>query len=224
MPTVLITGANRGIGLEFAQQYMDAGWRVVGTVRDRSQADRLAETRADILSFDAADDQSAHQLAKALNGLPIDVLIANAGISGNFSLKPEEITREGMLEAFSVNTFSPLQLASAMHDNLLRGDMKIACAVSSILASITANDLGTHYVYRATKTALNAAWSALARERRSDGITCVLIRPGYVKTRMTNFQGIEPSVSVEGMRRVIAGLTIADTGRFIGYDGAELPW
>ena len=97
-------------------------------------------------------------------------------------------------------------------------------AMSSLMSSISANDWGTQYCYRASKTALNATWRSLADEWRPDGISCVLLRPGFVKTDMTNHQGMEVSDSVAGMRQVIGGLGLADSGRVIGFDGLDVPW
>jgi NAD(P)-dependent dehydrogenase (short-subunit alcohol dehydrogenase family) len=109
--------------------------------------------------------------------------------------------------------------------NIEIGKRKLATAMSSLMSSISRNDWGTQHVYRASKTALNAVWTSLAREWRPRGIACVLIRPGYVRTDMTKFQGdLDPPESVRGLRSVIAGLSLADTGRLIGYDGADVPW
>jgi NAD(P)-dependent dehydrogenase (short-subunit alcohol dehydrogenase family) len=125
----------------------------------------------------------------------------------------------------AVNAFGALALAAALHPNLRAGTRKLAIAISSLMASIAMNDFGTQYVYRASKTALNALWSSLALEWRGDGIACVLLRPGLVRTRMTDFRGdLDARESVAGMRRVIAGLSLADSGRFIGYDGKDVPW
>jgi NAD(P)-dependent dehydrogenase (short-subunit alcohol dehydrogenase family) len=113
----------------------------------------------------------------------------------------------------------------ALLPNLRRGAAKKAIAISSLMSSIGLNDWGTQYVYRASKTALNALWVSLALEWRADAIACVLVRPGLVRTRMTNFLGdLTPEESVGGMRQVIAGLTLADSGRLISYDGNDLPW
>lgn len=227
MPSILISGANRGIGLEFARQYAAEGWQVYATVRnpaDTGDLEALGE-RVSIHQLDVADERSIAALARALAGAAIDVLIANAGISGDLARPPEQIDRKEIVEVMAVNAFGALALAAALHSNLLKGTRKIAIAISSLMASIAMNDFGTQYVYRASKTALNALWTTLALEWRSDGIACVLLRPGLVRTRMTNFRGdLEAHESVAGMRRVIAGLSLGDAGRFIGYDGKDVPW
>jgi NAD(P)-dependent dehydrogenase (short-subunit alcohol dehydrogenase family) len=225
--SVLISGANRGIGLEFARQYAADGWRVHATARDLDAATDLQALGGDVHvhRLDVTDRRSIDDLASELSETPIDLLIANAGISGDLARRPERVTREEIIEVMAVNSFGALALAAGLLPNLRRGERKLATAVSSLMGSIGLNDWGTQYVYRASKTALNALWTSLGREWQSHRIACVLLRPGLVRTRMTNFQGdLEPGVSVSGMRRVIAGLSLADSGRIIGYDGVDVPW
>jgi NAD(P)-dependent dehydrogenase (short-subunit alcohol dehydrogenase family) len=227
MPSVLISGANRGLGLELARQYAADGWVVHGTARNPQAASALAALgpQVRVHALDVAEPASIDALARKLAGEPIDVLIANAGILRDFDEPIETVTRASFLDVFAVNTFGPLALASALLPNIERGERKIVTAMSSLMSSITRNDLGTQHVYRASKTALNAVWTSLAREWRTRAITCVLIRPGFVRTQMTGFKGdLDPPESVRGLRRVIAGLGLADSGRLIGYDGTELPW
>jgi NAD(P)-dependent dehydrogenase (short-subunit alcohol dehydrogenase family) len=227
MPSVLISGANRGLGLEFARQYAADGWTVHGTARDPAGAAALAALggRVHVHPLDIADGTSIDALAGGLAGEPIDVLIVNSGVLRDFDEPIERVTRAAFLDVFAVNTFGPLALASALLPNLERGERKLATAMSSLMSSITRNDWGTQHVYRASKTALNAVWTSLAREWRPRGIACVLIRPGYVRTQLTGFQGdLDPPESVRGLRHVISGLSLADSGRLISYDGSELPW
>jgi NAD(P)-dependent dehydrogenase (short-subunit alcohol dehydrogenase family) len=227
MPSVLISGANRGIGLEFARQYAAEGWRVHATARDPEAAAALRELGdgVSLYPLDVAEQRSIDALARALDAAPIDLLIANAGISGDLQRPPELIDREEIVAVMAVNAFGALALAAALQPNLMRGKLKIATAISSLMSSIAMNDFGTQYIYRASKTALNALWTSLAQEWRGHGIICALLRPGLVRTRMTNFKGdLEPGESVAGMRRVIAGLSLADSGRLIGYDGKDVPW
>lgn len=227
MPSVLISGANRGIGLEFARQYAAEGWRVHGTAREPAEAGELGRVseRVVVHPLDVTSEASIGALAAALREEPIDLLIANAAAQSDLTRPVELIDRKEMIDVMAVNSFGALALAAAFLPNLRRGTGKKAIAVSSLMSSIALNDWGTQYVYRASKTALNAVWSALALDWRGDAITCVLVRPGLVPTRMTNFKG-EHSVekAVSGMRRVIAGLTLAESGRMFSYDGADLPW
>jgi NAD(P)-dependent dehydrogenase (short-subunit alcohol dehydrogenase family) len=135
-----------------------------------------------------------------------------------------EVTREDFLKLQETNTYAPFALAAALKPNLLAGERKIATAMSSLMSSIGANDWGTQYTYRASKTALNALWRALAQEWKPEGITCTLLRPGMVATQMTDFKGIPVEVSVAGMKKVIEMLKPSDAGRIIGYDGTDVPW
>ena len=227
MSSVLISGANRGLGLEFARQYAAEGWVVHGTARDPATAVALSAlgNRVNVHKLDITDQTSIHALARNLTGEPIDVLIVNSGVLRDFEQPVQTIGRTDFLDVFAVNTFGPLVLASALLPNIEIGKRKLATAMSSLMSSISRNDWGTQHVYRASKTALNAVWTSLAREWRPRGIACVLIRPGYVRTDMTKFQGdLDPPESVRGLRSVIAGLSLADTGRLIGYDGADVPW
>jgi len=225
VPSVLISGANRGLGLEFARQYAADGWVVHATARNPVAADALSALGVQVHELDIADEDSIRALAQKLAGEPLDVLIANSGIHRDFELPIETIGRADFLDVFAVNTFGPLRLAAALLPNLERGERKLATAMSSLMSSITRNDWGTQHIYRASKTALNAVWTSLAREWRPRGIACVLIRPGYVRTALTRYQGdLDPPESVAGLRKVIAGLSLADSGRLIGYDGKELPW
>tara|TARA_A100001391_G_scaffold205405_2_gene205817 strand:- start:8192 stop:8872 length:681 start_codon:yes stop_codon:yes gene_type:complete len=226
MPTLLISGANRGIGLELARQFSADGWTVIGTARDPGAATELTALLPGTvaLPLEATESQSISDLVKILDGEPIDVLIANAGIAINLQARPAEVTRADFLKVVRTNTFAPLALAAALKPNILASERKIALAMSSLMSSIGANDWATQYTYRASKTGLNAVWTALTREWKPLGITCGLIRPGMVATRMTDFRGIPVETSVSGLKKVVEGLTLADAGRIIGYDGTDVLW
>jgi NAD(P)-dependent dehydrogenase (short-subunit alcohol dehydrogenase family) len=226
MPRVLITGANRGLGLEFSRQYAADGWDVVAACRNPHDATDLKCLGEAVLIFplDVADDQSIAEFLRAISGIPIDVLILNAGISGP-PQSAAAVTRAEWVPAMVVNALAPLRLATGLRSNLQQGAQKKAVAISSLAASMAKYDVPGQYSYRASKAALNALWRSLAIEWRPLGIICILLRPGKVRTRMTGFTGdLDPVESVPGMRRVIAGATITDSGRFIGYDGNEVPW
>lgn len=225
MPTLLISGANRGIGLELARQFSHDGWSVIGTARDVSAASELAAFPGiTVLPLEATDSRSIAALVDVLDERPIDVLIANAGIAVNLGARPAEVTRADFLQVVRTNTFAPLALAAALKPNLLAGNRKIALAMSSLMSSIGANDWGTQYTYRASKTGLNAVWRALTQEWLPQGIVCGLIRPGMVATQMTEFRGIPVETSVAGLKKVVEGFGPSDAGRIIGYDGTDVPW
>jgi NAD(P)-dependent dehydrogenase (short-subunit alcohol dehydrogenase family) len=226
-PRVLITGANRGLGLEFARQYGADDWSVVATVRQPEAADELRALGGDvsILSFDALDDRSVMQLLAALDGVPLDVIIPNAGVGSGAEKLASQLTRQEWMERVAINTFVPVKLALALRPNLERGTHKKLVGISSLAASIARYEISGHYAYRASKAALNATWRSLSVEWRPLGVTCLLLRPGKVRTRMTDFSGdLSAAESVAGMRRVIAASTLADSGRFLSYDGSEVPW
>jgi len=223
MSSILIAGANRGIGREFVTQLLAAGWDVHATARDDQG---LAALPASVTGhrLDIADDGSIEALAAELAGVALDAVLANAGISGDVSLPAAAISWDEMARVFETNTFGPLRLLAALKPQLLLGQRRLALGMSSLMSSISSNDWGTQHAYRASKTALNAMWRSLADEWRGDGITCVLLRPGFVKTDMTNNQGMEVDVSVSGMLKVIEGLHLVDSGRVIGFDGLDVPW
>lgn len=223
-PTILIAGASRGIGREFVRQFLDAGWRVHATARGEADLTALAEAGAIAHTLDITSDASIAALADKLGGVPLDVVIANAGISGDLTLPIAAVGADEMVRVFDTNLFGVLLLVRALKPNLMAGERKLAMAMSSLMSSISANDWGTQYCYRATKTALNATWRSLADEWRPDGIGCVLLRPGFVKTDMTEHKGMDVEVSVAGMLNVVSKLALADSGRVIGYDGLDVPW
>ncbi|MFE3837602.1 SDR family oxidoreductase [Pseudogemmobacter sonorensis] len=222
--TILISGANRGIGLELARQFAEGGWQVIGTARDPAGASALRETGATVMPLEATDPASIAALTSQLAGQPIDVLIANAGIAFNLGAPPAQVTRADFVKVIRTNTIAPFMLATALKPNILASGRKVVSAMSSLMSSIGANDWGTQYTYRASKTALNASWKALAREWAPEGITAFLLRPGMVATDMTEGQGIDVTLSVAGMKKVVEGLGTADAGRIIGYDGFDVPW
>lgn len=222
--TILISGATRGIGLELARQFAADGWQVLGTARDPVRAVALRATGAEVLPLEAADPAAIAALAAALAGRPLDVVIANAGVAVNIEAPAAEVTRDDFLATVRTNTIAPFALATALKPNLLASRRRVVAAMSSLMSSVGANDWGTQYAYRASKTALNASWRALAAEWAPEGITCLLLRPGMVATDMTAGTGIDVRVSVAGMKRVVETLTPADAGRIIGYDGHDVPW
>ena len=224
MSSILIAGAGRGIGWEFTRQLIDAGWEVHATARNTAGEIALANAGAIPHRLDIADDASIAALARELDGLPLDAVFANAGISGDVTLPMEAVTHEEMFRVMNTNTLSALLLTVALKPNLLFGHRRLALGMSSLMSSISSNDWGEQYAYRASKTALNAMWRSLADEWRPEGIACVLLRPGLVKTDMTGERGMDVGVSVAGMRNVLDMLSLADSGRCIGFDGLDVPW
>jgi NAD(P)-dependent dehydrogenase (short-subunit alcohol dehydrogenase family) len=227
MPHVLITGANRGLGLEFARQYAADGWNVITACRHPDAACELRslDGKVSIVPFDASDDDSVMKLVAELEGVPLDVVIPNAGIGSGTEKLVSQMAREEWMETVAINTFVPVRLAILLRPNLERGTHKKLVGISSLAASISRYEISGHYAYRASKAALNSIWRSLSVEWRPLGVICLLLRPGKVRTRMTGFIGdLSPEESVAGMRQRIAECTIAESGRFLSYDGSEVPW
>ncbi|MHA1165175.1 MAG: SDR family oxidoreductase [Alphaproteobacteria bacterium] len=221
MATIVITGANRGIGLELARQCQTRGDHVIAAVRKKSA--ELSEL--DIETHEGVDvtgDGSVAKLASALEGRDIDILINNAGIL----LARETIDDldwDGIRQQFEVNTLGPLRVSRALLPCMSSGG-KIAI-VSSRVGSIADNTTGGRYGYRISKTAVNMAGVCLAHDLRERGIAVVLLHPGYVRTGLTGMNGdIDPDESARGLIARIDETTMERTGTFWHANGTELPW
>ncbi|MFN3389396.1 MAG: SDR family oxidoreductase [Allosphingosinicella sp.] len=223
MPTVLVTGANRGLGLEFARQYAADGWSVIATARDPAQADALrAIEGVRIEPLDMADRAAVAAFGGRIGDAALDLFIANAGVMGGRGAMDLDYAEE-WLQTLAVNAVAPVLLAHALKDRIARGGK--AVAITSKMGSIADNGSGGAYSYRSSKAALNAAWRSLALDWKGDGIAAAVLHPGWVRTRMGGPNGlIDPEESVAGMRRVIAGLTPGETGGFFNYDGTRIGW
>ena len=224
MPTVLITGANRGLGLEFVRQYKEAGWQVIGTARNPEDAQELAALDVRVVQLDVTDQESVDRMAAELAGQPIDLLINNAGIFPRVG-KIDEIDFDDYSRTLEVNTLGPVRVTRALLPNLRQGELKIVAGLSSNLGSIAENERGNFYGYRESKAALNMFTSSLAAELGPDGFTCLALHPGWVRTDMGGANAnLSPEESVSSMRAVLDGLTAEDNGRYLGYDGTEVAW
>jgi NAD(P)-dependent dehydrogenase (short-subunit alcohol dehydrogenase family) len=218
MPTVLITGANRGIGLEFARQYSNDGWTVIATARHSS--DELDQLGVQIETLDLSDADSVADFPNRIDS-GLDLFIANAGTNQPMNTPGADNARKWQ-SMMMVNAIAPFQLGEALLPQMVDGGKMIA--LSSGMGSIAENS-GGWVPYRTSKAALNMAWSCLALEARQRAITCVLFSPGWVKTRMGGAGAeISSEESVSAMRKQIDSLTIADTGKFLRRNGSELPW
>ena len=223
-PTVLITGANRGLGLEFARQYSQDGWNVIGTARKPGDANKLKATGAQVLQLDVLDRDSVDAMAGLLEGRPIDLLINNAGIFPRVSAI-REIDLDDYGRTLAVNTIGPVRVTQALLDNLRRGDKKQVVNMSSALGSIGDNSRGGFYGYRESKAALNMFTKTLAAELGPDGFIRLAIHPGCVATDMDGPNApLTPEQSVSAMKAVLDGLDADDNGRYRAYTGEEVPW
>lgn len=218
--TVLITGANRGIGLALARHYKKAGWRVYGVCRGTSpELDEVADRVID--GVDVTRTEDVARLAEALVGQRLDLLINNAGLLCDESLG--SLVFDTIRQQMEVNAYAPLRVTEALLDNLGAGS-KVA-NVTSRMGSIADNDSGGRYGYRASKAALNAFGKSLAMDLKPRGIAVAQLHPGYVQTRMVNFGGlITPEEAAAGIAARIEALTLENSGGFWHSNGEALPW
>lgn len=225
MPTVLITGAARGLGLEFVRQYAAAGWRVHGCGRGEAPTE-FSSLKGDVHfhALDVTDWEAVGELAHALKGDSIDVLLANAGVMGRNPDKPHEVEPRTWTQAMQVNALAPIKLAEAFLEHVGSSGQRKMVAISSRMGSLALAG-GQDYTYRASKAALNAGWRNLAVDVRDRGIMCLLLHPGWVRTRMGGPDAqVSAEESVAGMMRIIAAMTPADSGAFMAFDGERIPW
>ena len=222
--TVLITGANRGIGLELARQYSADGWHVIGTAREPAAAKDLIELDVQIVQLDVTDQDSVDRMANELGDQSIDVLINNAGVLSRLqSIK--EVDFEQFNRTMAVNTVGPIRVTQALLANLQAGKTRKIINVSSVAGSIASKSSGGMYGYSESKAALNMFTRSLAGELRADGFTCIVIHPGWVQTDMGGSSApVTVQESAAGIRKVVENLTAADSGEFWTFDGQHLPW
>jgi NAD(P)-dependent dehydrogenase (short-subunit alcohol dehydrogenase family) len=221
MPTVLITGASRGIGSEFARKYAADGWRVIATCRDPNQYDGDAEVHA----LDVTDAASVAALGRAMAGEAIDLLINNAGIYGPRDLPFDALDYDAWEQVLRTNLMGPMRVAAALAGPVLASQKKKMVFISSKVGSIADNTSGGSYIYRSSKTALNMAVKSLSLDLSGKGLITLLLHPGWVQTDMGGASApIDAVTSVTGMRAVIDRAGAAESGRFFNYDGNELPW
>ena len=226
MSTVLISGANRGIGLAFAEQYARDGWRVLACCRNPAEATGLQALEGDIAIFqlDVTDGNRIEALSKELAGEAIDILINNAGIYGP-RLDFGATDYEAWGRVFEINSMSPLRMAEAFYEDVARSERKIIANITSKMGSITDNTSGGSYIYRSSKAALNAVTKSLAEDLRPHDVICVVLHPGWVRTDMGGPNGlIDTHTSVLGMRTVLNNLDLGKTGNFYTYDGSIIEW
>ena len=227
MPTVMITGANRGIGLEFARQYAEEGWRVVATCRDPASGRSLADLgpAVEVYALDVADHRQIEKLAHLLDGQAIDVLINNAAIYGPRPAELGTMDYDAWSEVMRINVMSPMKVSECFAEHVAASGRRIMAAISSQMGSIADNTSGKSYIYRSSKAALNMVMKGLSVDLKRRGIAVVMFHPGWVKTDMGGPNAKVDTVdSVAGMRRVIAGIGAEDNGRFFNHDGSILPW
>ncbi len=231
MPTLLITGANRGIGLELCKQYIKEGWRVFATCRTPERAkelNALAAKNKELLSIHAlevSDEQQISRLQKALKNVPIDVLLNNAGVYGNGATEFGKTDKAAWNEAVAVNLLAPMKMMEHFVDNVAKSEKKIIASISSKMGSIADNSSGGSYAYRATKAALNAIMVSAAHDLKHLDITALILHPGWVRTEMGGPNGeISAEESATLLRQTLSRCTLKDSGCFFDIDGSIIPW
>lgn len=229
MPTILVTGANRGLGLEFVRQYAADGDRVIAACRTPVKADALVAIaaasggRVTVHPLDVTEEGSVAAFKSVLGDQPLDIVIANAGTYGGARQDWDDMDFDAWARTLAVNLMAPMRLAGITHRNLAAHGGKFI-AITSGMGS-NANAGGGMHAYRTSKAGLNKLVSTLAQDWRSDGIVAVPVSPGWVKTDMGGPDApLSPAQSVGAMRKVIAGLTLAQSGKLFDYDGAALAW
>lgn len=231
MPTLFVTGANRGIGLELTRQYLKDDWEVIATCREPGEALELGSLKEDfpdrteIHPLSVTDWAGIRKLARRLEGRPVDLLMNNAGVRRMDAHHLGEIDVGGFMRSVEVNALGALKVSEAFRPHLARSGNALLVMISSSLGSITKNRQGGDYSYRASKAAMNAVMRSLAMDLKEDGITVISMHPGWVRTDMGGEEAtLSPAESAADIRKVLARVTPEDTGRFLRYDGHEDPF
>ena len=231
MPRTLITGANRGLGLEFARQYLADGWQVYAACRDPNSASelrQLADARDNkprILALDVTNSASLKAAAAALDGQAIDLLLNNAGVGGVWGQTVGNIDYEAWAKVLDANTMGPMRVSEAFVDHVARSERKLIVTLTSGMGSLADNTSGGSIAYRSSKAAVNMVMRSLAIDLAPRGITCVVVNPGWVRTKMGGSHAtLTPTESVTRLRSLIETLGPAQSGKFFNYNAREYAW
>ena len=230
MSVILLTGANRGLGLELARQYAKDNWRVIACCRDPENARELNELatvmpQLTLHQLDVQNPRHLKSLADKFKGQPIDILLNNAGIYGQVDATFGNTNIDRWLNTFHINTIAPMKIMEAFVDNVAASELRIIASMSSKMGSIADNGSGGSYVYRSSKAALNMVMASAAIDLQPRGITSVILHPGWVRTDMGGPQGeLSVTESVAALRHTLAGITSKDNGSFFEIDGSIIPW
>jgi NAD(P)-dependent dehydrogenase (short-subunit alcohol dehydrogenase family) len=231
MATVLITGANRGLGLEFCRQYAEQGWHVIACARNPDDAfdlNSLASHHSNIQleTLDVSEFEQIDALSRKLAGLAIDVLINNAGIyTDNKNNGFGHFDYQAWTQSLLINAQAPVKMTEVFLPQIKKSDKKLVVAISSLMGSMADNNSGGSVFYRSSKAALNAAMKCLAIELKDQSVGVLIFHPGWVKTDMGGPDAlINADQSVSGMRSLIENFSLDQSGSFVKYDGTSMPW
>jgi len=228
--SILITGCNRGIGLELTRQYAHAGWQIYACCRQPHKAEALnalakTDVKIDIHTLDVADTKQIGALAKNLASVPIDILFNNAGVYGPYDAYLGNTDEEQWLQCMRVNTIAPLKMIEHFADQVASSQHKLIATMSSKMGSMYDNGSGGSYIYRSSKAALNAVMKSAALDLKSRGIKVAILHPGWVITDMTDSDAeITTAESVINIIKNLESVTLDDSGNFIDIDGSLIPW
>ena len=225
MRTAVVTGASRGIGSEFVVRLLDAGWCVYAGYRSDMHRLELIQNKNLIChQLDVTDNDSINDFVTGIDR-NVDLLINNAGVPDGRWRNLKEIDDEWMLEVLNINSVGPVRMVKALYDKMSHDSMTTVAMISSLMGSIDDCHSGRSYAYRASKTALNMLSVAMKKEAVEDNISFLILHPGWVKTRMGGEHApVELTDSVQGMLDLINSHDIENSGRFVQYDGVDLPW
>jgi NAD(P)-dependent dehydrogenase (short-subunit alcohol dehydrogenase family) len=228
---VLITGANRGLGFEFARQYVADGWRVFAACRSPAAATKLqrlaqeTEGMLKIVAMNVTDAESVKNAATQAKDVVIDVLINSAGIAGVPGQKTGNVDYESWAHVFDVNAMGPLRVLESFTDHVAGSERRLMVTITSGMGSLADNTSGGSIAYRSSKAAVNMVMRSAAFDLAPRGIICVLVNPGWVRTDMGGPKApLSPQESVTAMRRLIDTFGPNQSGKFYNYDGREYPW
>ena len=228
--SILITGTNRGIGLEFVKHYLKNNEKIIATCRNKHSAKDLLElenttSNLSLVELDVSNPNSINEFISKIAGLPIDTFINNAGVFGPRNIEFGNFNAKEWLDVFKVNTIAPLLITQKILKNLRLGKDKKLAFISSKVGSIEDNTGGGMYIYRTSKTALNQVIKSLSIDLKDENFIAVALHPGWVQTDMGGPNAlIDTKTSVKGMIEVIDNLTPKNTGKFYNYDGSSIPW
>ena len=228
--SILITGTNRGIGLEFVKHYIKNNEKVIATCRNRNSAKDLLElenttNNLSLVELDVSNPNSINNFTSKIAGLPIDTFISNAGVSGPKNIEFGNFDAKEWLDVFNINTIAPLIITQKILKNLRLGKDKKLVFISSKVGSIEDNTSGGMYIYRTSKTALNQVIKSLSIDLKGENFIVVALHPGWVQTDMGGPNAlIDTKTSVRGMTEAIDNLTSKNSGKFYNYDGSAIPW
>jgi NAD(P)-dependent dehydrogenase (short-subunit alcohol dehydrogenase family) len=231
MPTILITGANRGLGFEFARQYLAEGSAVIAACRNPGKAQALQQLERNskgaltVVQLDVADGASVKQAAAGVPSRAIDILINCAGVIGANGQTIGSLDYDDWTHVLDVNVMGPARVCEAFLDRVAQSDRRLIITITSGMGSLADNTSGGFIPYRTSKAAVNMLMRSAAIDLKARQISCVVLNPGWVKTDMGGPNAkLSPEESVGAMRRLIAKLGPKDSGRFYSYDGREFPW